>query len=84
VRVVRLTGVYRNPNRLTIYPDGNKAHLIVLNFEVEQVGGKLGISDETTDAQFFPVAKAEQIDFFHDHAEQIDDTLIEDTHPVIR
>jgi len=75
VRVVRLTGVYSNPNRLTIYPDGNKAHVIVLNFEVEQVGGELGLSDETMDAQFFPVAEAEQMDLFHGHAEHIRDTL---------
>ena len=75
VRVVRLTGVYSNPNRLTIYPDGNKAHVIVLNFEVEQVGGELGLSDETTDAKFFPITEAKQMDLFHGHAEHIRDTL---------
>ena len=75
VQVVRLTGVYSNPNRLTIYPDGNKAHVIVLNFEVEKVGGELGLSDETTDAQYFPIADAEQMNLFHDHADRIRDTL---------
>ena len=75
IRVVRLTCVYSNPNRLTIYPDGNKAHVIVLTFEVKQVGGELGLSDETTDAQFFPVAEVEQMDLFHGHAEHIRDTL---------
>jgi ADP-ribose pyrophosphatase YjhB (NUDIX family) len=75
VRAIRLTGVYSNPNRLTIYPDGNKAHVIVLNFEVELVGGELGLSDETIDARFFPVAVAEQMDLFHGHAEHIRDTL---------
>jgi ADP-ribose pyrophosphatase YjhB (NUDIX family) len=75
VRVVRLTGVYSNPNRLTIYPYGNKAHVIVLNFEVEKVGGVLGLSDETTDAQFFPIVEAEKMDLFHGHAEHIRDTL---------
>ena len=75
VRVVRLTGVYSNPNRLTIYPDGNKAHVIVLNFEVEKIGGELGLSDETTDAQFFPIAEAKSMDLFHGHAEHIIDAL---------
>jgi ADP-ribose pyrophosphatase YjhB (NUDIX family) len=75
VRVVRLTGVYSNPNRLTIYPDGNKAHVIVLNFEVERVGGDLGLSDETTDAQFFPIVEAIQMDLFHGHVKHIHDTL---------
>jgi 8-oxo-dGTP pyrophosphatase MutT (NUDIX family) len=75
VRVVRLTGVYSDPNRLTIYPDGNKVDVIVLCFEVELVGGELGLSNETTDAQFFPVAAAVQMDLFHGHAEHISDTL---------
>ena len=75
VRVIRLTGVYSNPNQLIIYPDGNKAHVIVLTFEVEQTGGELGLSNETTDARFFPVAEAVQMDLFHGHAEQIRDTL---------
>jgi ADP-ribose pyrophosphatase YjhB (NUDIX family) len=75
VRVVRLTGVYSNPNQLTVYPDGNKVYVIVLNFEVEQVGGELGLSDETTEAQFFPIAEAERMDLFHGHAEHIHDAL---------
>jgi len=75
VRVQRLTGVYSNPNRLTIYPDGNKATVIVLVFEVERIGGELGLSTETIDAQFFPVSEAVKMDLFHGHAEQIQDSL---------
>ncbi|MGB8214981.1 MAG: NUDIX domain-containing protein [Anaerolineales bacterium] len=75
VLLLRLAGVYSDPNRLTIYPDGNKACVIVLTFEVEQVGGELGLSDETTDARFFPVIEAVQMDLFHGHAEQIRDAL---------
>jgi len=75
VRVLRLTGVYSNPNQLTVYPDGNKAHVVVLVFEVERVGGKLGLSKETTDARFFPTAEAIGMDLFHSHAEQIRDAL---------
>lgn len=84
VRVVRLTGVYSNPNRLTIYPDGNKAHVVVLNFEVEKVGGELGLSDETTDARFFSVEEAEQMDLFHGHAEHIHDTIIVNSSVVLK
>ncbi len=71
VRVVRMSGVYSDPNRLTIYPDGNKAHVIVLAFVVEFVDGILSISDETTDAGFFSVTEAEDMDLFHGHAEHI-------------
>jgi ADP-ribose pyrophosphatase YjhB (NUDIX family) len=84
VRVVRLAGIYSNPNRLTIYPDGNKAFVIVLNFEVEQVGGKLGLSEETTDARFFSITEAVQMDLFHGHAEHIHDTLAGNYAAVIR
>ncbi len=75
VRVGRLTGVYSNPNQLTVYPDGNKVQVIVLAFEVEQVSGKLGLSNETTDARFFPVVEALQMELFHGHAEQIHDAV---------
>jgi ADP-ribose pyrophosphatase YjhB (NUDIX family) len=49
-RVVRLTGVYSNPDQLVVYPDGNQAHFVVMNFEVEVIDGELGLSEETSDA----------------------------------
>jgi ADP-ribose pyrophosphatase YjhB (NUDIX family) len=73
IRVIRLTGVYSDPNRVTVYPDGNKACVIVLTFVVDKVGGELGLSAETTDAKFFPVVEAVEMDLFHEHAEQIRD-----------
>jgi len=84
VRVTRLTGIYSNPNQLTVYPDGNKAHVIVLNFEVEKVSGELGLSDETIDVKFYSVAEAEQMDLFHNHAEHIHDMLIGNNRAVIK
>ena len=75
VQVDRLVGVYSDPNRITVYPDGNKAFVIVLAFEVEQVGGELGLSNETTDAQYFPVSDALQMDLFYGHAEHIQDAI---------
>ena len=84
IRVTRLTGVYSNPDRLTVYPDGNKAHVIVLNFEAEKVSGELGLSSETTEVKFFPVAEAEQMDLFHGHAEHIHDTLTTNNSALIK
>jgi ADP-ribose pyrophosphatase YjhB (NUDIX family) len=84
VRVVRLTGVYSNPNTITIYPDGNKAHVIVLNFIVEQIGGELSLSNETTDARYFPVSEAIRMDLFHSHAEIIQDALSGNAEAFIR
>ena len=84
VRVARLTGVYSNPNRLIVYPDGNKAFVIVLTLEVELVGGELSLSSETTDARFFPVVEAVQMDLFHAHAEQIRDAYVGQDEAFIR
>ena len=84
VQVLRLTGVYSDPDRMTVYPDGNKAQVIVLNFEIEQVGGELGISDETTDAHFFPVFEAMEMDLFNSHADHIRDTLTGNNAAVIK
>jgi ADP-ribose pyrophosphatase YjhB (NUDIX family) len=76
VEVIRLTGVYSDPNRLTIYPDGNKACVIVLTFEVRQIGGILGISNETIGAEYFPIHEAVEMDLFHGHAKQIQDAYL--------
>ncbi len=84
VRVIRLTGVYSNPDRVIVYPDGEKAHVVVLNFEVEQVGGSLGLSSETTDARYFPVSEAVQMPLFHDHADILRDALQSEAAAFIR
>jgi ADP-ribose pyrophosphatase YjhB (NUDIX family) len=75
VAVVRLSGIYSDPNRLIVYPDGNKAHVVVLAFEVKYIDGDLLISDETLDARYFPVTEAIGMDLFHGHAQQIHDAV---------
>jgi len=73
VRVTRLIGVYSNPNKLVIYPDGNKAHIIALSFEAEIIGGELGGSNETTAWGFFCEQEAEKMDMLAGHLERIQD-----------
>ncbi|MBE3117702.1 MAG: NUDIX domain-containing protein [Candidatus Atribacteria bacterium] len=75
VRVTRLTGVYSDPHHVTVYPDGNQAHVVVLNFEVELLSGEPGLSNETTGVEWFPVGEAVEMDLFHGHAEHVRDTL---------
>ncbi|MFA5872497.1 MAG: NUDIX domain-containing protein [Anaerolineales bacterium] len=75
VRVTRLTGVYSDPHHVTVYPDGNQAHVVVLNFEVELLSGEPGLSNETTGVDWFPVREAVEMDLFHGHAEHVRDTL---------
>ena len=75
VRVIRLTGVYSDPDHVVVYPDGNQAHIVVLNFEVELLSGEPRLSNETTGVNWFPVSETVEMDLFHGHAEHIRDTL---------
>jgi ADP-ribose pyrophosphatase YjhB (NUDIX family) len=72
VRVKRLTGVYsRHP---IVYPD-KKVYAVVLNFEVEQLGGEITPSEETPEVKFFPVAEVMNMGLFHGHWLHILDAL---------
>jgi 8-oxo-dGTP pyrophosphatase MutT (NUDIX family) len=75
VRVTRLTGVYSDPHQVVVYPDNNQVYIVVLNFEVELLGGEAGLSNETTSLEWFPIREALEMNLFHNHAEHIRDTL---------
>jgi ADP-ribose pyrophosphatase YjhB (NUDIX family) len=75
VRVKRLVGVYSHPDQLVIYPDGNKAFIIALHFEAEILGGKLGLSNETTDFGYFALEEIHGMQLLGRHKERIIDTL---------
>jgi ADP-ribose pyrophosphatase YjhB (NUDIX family) len=57
VRIKRLVGVYSDPKNYCIlrYPNGYAVHYLIVTYEVEQIGGELLISDESTDLRFFDV-----------------------------
>ena len=84
VRVTRLTGVYSDPDHLIVYPDGNRVHVVVLNFEVEHLGGVPGLSTETTEIAWFPVNEAMDLPLFHNHSEHIRDALARDSAVTIK
>jgi ADP-ribose pyrophosphatase YjhB (NUDIX family) len=75
VRVLRLTGVYSDPHQVVVYPDGNRVHTVVLNFEVEFLSGDPGLSSETIGVDWFPVGEAVGMELFHGHAQHIRDAL---------
>ena len=76
VRVKRLLGVYSNPDQLVIYPDGNKAFFVVLNFEVEFISGTLGLSNETTAFGYYSVKDMESMPMHAQHKSRVEDALI--------
>jgi ADP-ribose pyrophosphatase YjhB (NUDIX family) len=73
VRITRLTGVYSDPNKLVIYPDGNKAHIVALSFEAEIVGGEPGLSNETTEWGYFSLGEIANMEMLGGHMERIKD-----------
>jgi 8-oxo-dGTP pyrophosphatase MutT (NUDIX family) len=83
-RVTRFLGVYSDPNRLVIYPDGNKAHIVALSFEVEVLGGEPGLSNETTAFGFFSLDEAAQMEIISNHHERILDALKAEGIPFVK
>ena len=75
IRLERLIGVYSNPHRIIEYADGNRFHVVAMNFEAEPIGGELGISDETTDCGYFSRAEIEGMDVMEHHRERIEDAF---------
>ncbi|NWG34035.1 MAG: NUDIX domain-containing protein [Chloroflexi bacterium] len=84
VRVKRLVGVYSHPDQIAVYPDGNKVHFVVLHFETEVIGGKLGLSDETSDFGYFTLEELEGLEMFGRHKERILDTLANQKEAFVR
>lgn len=76
VRVKRLIGVYSDPNQLIVYPDGNKVQVVALSFEVEKIGGELGLSNETTDAGFFTFDAMDALIMLGNHKKRVHDALL--------
>jgi ADP-ribose pyrophosphatase YjhB (NUDIX family) len=57
VKIRRLVGVYSDPKNYCIlrYPDGYAVHYLIVVYEVEQIGGELLISEESTELRYFDV-----------------------------
>ena len=84
VHVKRLVGVYSDPDQLVIYPDRNKVHIVVLGFEVEIIGGELGLSNETTDVGFFSLIEMKDMSMYGMHKQRVEDALLNHAEALIR
>lgn len=84
VRVKRLVGVYSDPNQLVVYPDGNKVQVVALNFEVELLGGELGLSSETTDAGYFTLVEMESMPMVGPHVQRVKDAILNQAEAFIK
>lgn len=84
VRVRRLVGVYSHPDQLVVYPDGHKAFIVAIHFEVKVMDGKLGLSDETSDFGYFTLEETESLEMLGRHRERIIDSLGNQKEAVIK
>ena len=84
VEVLRLVGVYSDPDQLVIYPDGHKAHIVALSFEAGVIGGELGLSSETTEAGYFSLEESRSLVLIGQHGQRIEDALAGQSEAFIR
>lgn len=84
IRTTRLIAVYSNRDQLIVYPDGNKAQIVVFSFEAEITGGTLGLSDETTEVGYFSPEEMKSMSMLGRHKERIEDALLDRETPIIR
>jgi 8-oxo-dGTP pyrophosphatase MutT (NUDIX family) len=75
VRVLRLVGVYSDPNWLVVYPNDNAVQIVAMSFETEIVDGEPGLSDETSDWGYFSLAELDEMDMLLNHRQRIQDTF---------
>jgi len=84
VRVKRLVGVYSHSDQLVVYKDGNKAQIVAIHFEAAIIGGKLRLTDETTDFGYFTLQETERLEMLGRHRERIIDSLMNQAAAVIK
>jgi len=84
VRVVRLIGVYSSPHIVLDYGERGRFQVVALNFEVEAIGGKLGLSDETTEVGFFSMPEIAHLDLLEHHRPRIADAFADGPAACIR
>jgi ADP-ribose pyrophosphatase YjhB (NUDIX family) len=84
VKVTKLLGVYSDPNMIIEYADGNRIHIVALNFEAEVLGGQLVVTDETTDVKFIDLKDVEVLNLMQHHRQRIADALVFEARAFIR
>lgn len=84
IRTKRLIGIYSNRDQVVTYRDGNKVQIVVLSFEVEIIGGELGLSDETTAFGYFSLDQIQSMPMHGRHEERVIDALKDEIVPILK
>jgi 8-oxo-dGTP pyrophosphatase MutT (NUDIX family) len=75
--VRRLIGIYTTPHRIVEYASGGRFQFVSFCFEMDIMGGELGLSNETTAFDFFSTEEIATIDLMENHSERIVDAFVE-------
>lgn len=75
VRVMRLVGVYSDPDFLVLYPEKTPAQIIALSFEVQITAGEPSLSNETSDWGYFSLEEIDKLDMLLNHHIRIQDAF---------
>ena len=84
VQVVRFIGVYSSPDFVLDYGERGRFQVVALNFEVETVGGALGLSDETTEVGYFTEQEIADLDLLEHHRPRVTDAFADGPATCIR
>jgi ADP-ribose pyrophosphatase YjhB (NUDIX family) len=84
VRITRLIGVYTSPHVLLEYGPDRREQMVGLCFAAEPIGGALGLSDETTAAEYFTPAEIAALEVLPHHVERIADAFADQVAAFVR
>jgi len=84
VKVERLIAVYSSPDMLLAYDDEHQYQVISFHFEAVVIGGKLGLSNETTDVGYFTPEEIKGMDVMEHHLQRIEDGLLGKKETIVR
>jgi len=84
VRVLRLIGVYSDPNSLVVYNDDTAVQIVALSFEAEITSGDPGPSEETSDWGYYSLDEIDKLDMLLNHHIRVQDAFVTQREAFIR
>jgi len=84
VQVIRLVGVYSDPDWLVEYEDKEAAQIVALSFEAEITSGQPGSSGEVSDWGYFSLEEMDTLDMLLNHLQRAKDAFTDKEAAYIR
>ena len=82
--IIRLIGIYSNPDWLVEYPDGNRVQIVAISFEVGMDDGSLTINNEVSEFGYFSRAEIASLELMLNHHQRVLDAFENNQEAFIR